>query len=267
MPGNFGGAPISPFVDPNRYIAREWLQWLSQIGNNAASGGTVTGPATSTIGALATWTNTTGTTLGQLTGTGIVKVTANVGGVIALTTAADYLGGDAAFHALPTPIIQGATTTFTDTQIKALPSAAGGFSQLIAAPGTGHRIVPLFTDVKLDNSLGAYGNVNATGSWNIGLQGEFVFSNYVINDPAIPRSSLTTMLTGTGIWNWIFVPYSGAEPVTDWGNIALPQGLVSGGGINLPLGLQVDNNGGGNYTGGNGANTLKITPFYGVVTY
>lgn len=42
MPGNFGGAPRSPFVDATRHIAREWLQWLAQIGTNASTAGTVT---------------------------------------------------------------------------------------------------------------------------------------------------------------------------------------------------------------------------------
>lgn len=259
-----GGAPHSPLVDPNRFIAREWLQWLTTFFSSVA-GGAVTGPASSDVGAIATWADTTGTTLAELTGTGIVKVTANVAGVITTTgTPTDYLGGDAAFHSLAEGgILKGTTTVLTDAQIKALPTTA---VSLTGAPGTNNRIVPVFADCVTNFTAGAYTNINADGQIFAALENqETGYLSFIPNDSRIPITYLDTLLSASAR-HFVLGQFFYAEPAFGWGNLPSLD-AVTAASYNVPFQLFADNNGSGNFTGGNAANTWTITPYYSVVGY
>lgn len=151
--------------------------------------------------------------------------------------------------------IQSATVTLTDAQIKALPSTP---FTLVAAPGSGKLILPVDAVMSLDAQGGAYTNVTNQQMWlSYGSGGRTISAIYDENtqgafadDSAVHvllgfSNSQVTSLTGT--------VYSTAWWSDDTGGIANAA---------LTLGMF---NGGGDLTGGDPANSLKVTVLYAVV--
>lgn len=134
--------------------------------------------------------------------------------------------------------LETATVTLTDAQIKALPTTP---VQVIAAPGTGKYYKIFGAQIITDTSAAAYTNVTASDLIKIGLSDSFqAFSctNGILEEEDIFYSDLT--------------PYAGADisPLSNTENNAI---------------FIYSNNGGGNYTGGNAANTLKAVVYYIIV--
>lgn len=138
-----------------------------------------------------------------------------------------------------TPVLQVAEVTLTDAQIKALPTTP---IQIVATPGAGKYIKYLGSALVLDVTAGIYTNLN-TSSMNIRRVGQ----------------------------NPLTVDFSGSY-LEDNSNIWVYQDTsVNDDGVPVPiaelenLAIEISSQNTGNLTGGNAANTLKITVYYIVV--
>jgi hypothetical protein len=145
-----------------------------------------------------------------------------------------------------------ASVVLDDTDIKALPS--GDFT-LIAAPAAGLRIVPLLFDLELDTAAGAYTNVD-DGSSGICQVGGVNVSSYLPDNTGPSGSRLKDALTAVQISQATLLPYVIADIVAGWGLVPLVRDVAAM--VAAALVLHVDNNGAGDFTGGNAANTLTI---------
>lgn len=151
--------------------------------------------------------------------------------------------------------ILSATVTLTDAQVKALPTTA---VQVLAAQGAG--ILTLAADalafpavVELGATNVAYTNVDPTATWqfvNPQPGGGWSIS-YLAHD------ALT------------YGPSGGGTPVTTIcaeGTHSGTGAAINEGGENQPLMFQILNGALGNLTGGNAANTCRITVYYMLLT-
>jgi len=168
---------------------------------------------------------------GALTGTEKVLVVQS--GIKETTTQAIAdLGGGSSYLS--------ATVTLTDAQIKALPS---GNVEIIAAPGTGKYLYVNQVAFAL-NIVGAYTNVTI----NIPPQLWYKTSEVGIVDSTLDDFAFTTPDKYGTLLN------------------TYPQGYFASADIeNRAIELNISNTGAGNFTGGNAANTLKVTVYYVVV--
>jgi hypothetical protein len=161
-----------------------------------------------------------------------------------------------------------AATTIVDADIKTLPTT---IVTLVAAPGAGFRIKPLSCTWTLDTSAGAYTNISATIS-NLVVQTHttnFWLSTPLTSDSAYGLTQLADFLGAahTKVLDILF-PFTYAQ------NLVATQldGYVAYAGIagvptvsdveNRALALGMTNAALGNLTGGNAANTLKVTLTY-----
>lgn len=154
--------------------------------------------------------------------------------------------------------------TLTDAQIKALPTTP---VTIIPAQGASTVIEPLQYIVQSKCAAGAYTNVNAAafGGMSYG-PASGTASGYIANDPTTtPVLSFLTQMLGTTPKQMILLPYmTQVDPASDeWGVFGdiPPSGPIA----NLPVQLVMNNQGSGNFTGGNAANTWVVTAFYTVL--
>jgi hypothetical protein len=178
--------------------------------------------------------------------------TGNVAGLY-LCTAADAWSG------------QGFIKTFTlsDDQIKRLPTTP---VTLQVAAGAGLLIDPIRINLFAKVSSGAYTNINAAGNLSAKYADGTTGFTYIPNDGAITTGSTTrlTDLLGTANYRRMFLQrYVDSEGLDFWG--PLDTYLAGTAGSNSALQLFIDNNGSGNLTGGNAANTLTAVVTYSVV--
>lgn len=163
-------------------------------------------------------------------------------------------------------------TTLTNAQIKALPSTP---ITLAAAPGAGFRNKLIACTLKLDSAAGGYTNMNAVFSALVVSANGYWLSGAVPNDNTTTTD--LTYLTGflgtahTKVLDLAPVGTDGIDAgstsgATEWNNVPFPLvGMPAPGDVdNKALTLEVDNNGSGDLTGGNAANTLKVTLYYAI---
>jgi hypothetical protein len=146
-------------------------------------------------------------------------------------------------------LLKTATVTLTDAQIKALPTTA---VQVVAAPGAGKMILPVSCQFELNPSAGAYADV--TGA-----------SIVLLNDSGEYQSAVMLMqsaLSGTSrIFGNLACPALEAGTGDFDGTVVSRMGMnVSS--INNSILVKDDWNGISDYTGGNAANTMKVTVWY-----
>jgi hypothetical protein len=186
-------------------------------------------------------------------------------GAVSLATAAAVTG------VLPIAnggsLVQRATVTLTNAQIKALPTTR---ITIIAAPGAGFWTRVLGVDYASDTSAGAYTNLDATYcDLFVGYAGSADYAGgYVVDDAAsTPALTLLTDVLGIAGQRLIAgIPYAEVFTVIGGaGYVVAPQNARSAR-ENVALVVGSDNNGSGDYTGGNAANTLTVTVYFVVET-
>lgn len=159
-----------------------------------------------------------------------------------------------------TNIVRATVVTLTNAQIKALPTTA---ITLVAAPGVGYRIRLLAVSLKTNFTAGGYSNRNAT---YIDLHS----ANYEIYGPVDdsattpPLTGMTTILSTAGeVVYDIHVPNVAGTPSAGAAGYVLNSIFPAKVDVdNVALTLAADNNGSGDFTGGNAANTLKVTIYW-----
>jgi hypothetical protein len=146
--------------------------------------------------------------------------------------------------------VQTATVTLTDAQIKALPTTG---IQVVAAPGANKMLLPVTGVWVLDPRGGAYTNLallftalyydaavtqNCTIQYSEAAQGAFADASGIHVLAAFAPNNADSV--------------QGVSWVSDNPGVA----------VNKPLFVGADNSGNGNLTGGNAANSLKVTAYY-----
>jgi hypothetical protein len=148
--------------------------------------------------------------------------------------------------------IQSATVTLTDAQIKALPTTG---VEIVAAPGVGKYILPIRMIWDLDNTNGAYTNLDSgvCTSYDAVGSGSFL-QRYNENSEGVFADPL--------IWNFQFIQASSVVATQTKPLLNITE-LIS----NQPfeIGFLNGNPSVGNFTGGNEDNTLKVQLWYIIV--
>ena len=165
-----------------------------------------------------------------------------------------------------------ATRTLTNNEIKALPTTP---ITVVNAPGAG-KFLQLISVSLTARITGAYTNIDP--DWcgmalALGVAGGGRSSGYLANDstttPALGQmdaflGAVGNKLAGMGLYAES-VPVSGASGYVLYDYPTGPAGTDDV--EDFPLVLGVDNNGSGDFTGGNVANSLKVTVYYLPITF
>lgn len=153
------------------------------------------------------------------------------------------------------------SAAFTDAQIKASPTTP---LQIKAAPGSGFIWEPIWARAVLRSAGGAYTNIDADCYLTIGHDtAPYELMSYLPNDssstPGITYGSasrVSDFLGSTGTKRVVFLPHQDTEGLNNWGLVSKVNDHL--GGENKALQVQVNNGGSGNFTGGDGTNTLTV---------
>ena len=141
------------------------------------------------------------------------------------------------------PALRSATLTLTDAQIKALPTTPISF---ITAPGTGRRIIPVKGQWRADTSAGAYTNIDATlAKLRLVYGATVALASAEVMDDGAP-GAFTSLLGGAAVKS-VGLHYWDEDPVA----VSSVE--------NAAVQVSIDNSASGNLTGGNAANSLRVT--------
>lgn len=154
---------------------------------------------------------------------------------------------------------RGTPVTFTDAQIKTLPTTT---PTVLAAGGSGIMRLPTHFIVRANFAAGAYTNISAESYLRMKYGGVADGTEYIINS-AITTPVMTSLSTLLSANNWVtrlreisLQP----EPISEeWGPSPL---LAAIGNLDNAAWTLVVTNPAGNFTGGNAANTLTVIPYY-----
>lgn len=149
-----------------------------------------------------------------------------------------------------------AQVTLTDAQIKALPTTG---IQIVAAPGAGKIIRPFKTFLDTNTSAGAYTNLADGGFITIETGGNGL-GQVIGNNAATSNSELTDLL-GVASQRGQDVDQSYQDYQATFDGVYSYSFALSGP-TNGALTIRAYNAAAGNFTGGNAANTLKVTVLY-----
>jgi len=150
----------------------------------------------------------------------------------------------------PSNEIQVATVTLSDAQIKLL---LAGFD-IVPAPGPGKFLMFIAASISLDATAGAYTGEDASDPSN-----PFTSSLYFALDPTNIVTDASDPVP--------LAMFAGAAKVVAWvPQLSDTDVFLNDANVveNLPLGIVFQNS--VNLSGGNPANTLKVTVYYVVVT-
>ncbi len=188
------------------------------------------------------------------------RVTAAPGGssvwqVVSVTAAPTYLdpagGGGGA--------ISVATVTLTNAQIKALPTTP---VTVVAAPGAGFELVPIHATLHMDWAAD-YTNIDAAAQVLVRYDaGQAPLSG--LDEAASYTTGVTGLLAEGASTSAFLTPLSYKSSTNK--SVALA-GQDDAQTENLALTLVADNNGMSDFTGGDAANSLKVTLLYYTVTF
>jgi len=161
------------------------------------------------------------------------------------------------------PQIRKSIIALTDANIKALPTTP---ITLVAAPGSGFKILPHIVHIQINDAAGVYTNINATYAacflYYLGDTSQWTNIG-IVDDSVYTLTGFTSMFAVAGIHSKTLPPYT--DTPTD-GNTGVD--WVSANTIgstlydNKALAIAMDNNGSGVLTGGNAANSGKVTIYY-----
>src|SRR3990172_1029723 len=146
-------------------------------------------------------------------------------------------------------LIKSATVTLTDAEIKALPSTA---FEILPAPGV-NKLLWVLSGILKFSLVSAYTNRHADNA---------IFLTY--DEWFAEASALTTLPNGTADDFSSLIPAAFVESRVAWDSY-LRSGIdsqPSSDCVNRNIKLFCDNAGSGDFTGGNAANTLKVTIYY-----
>lgn len=158
------------------------------------------------------------------------------------------------------PTLQRATVTLTNAEIKALPTTG---ITLVAAPALNVR-AKLISVTYYSYLHAAYTNIDATSaSVEVQTSSGARLGGFLADDSAATITKLTTLLTSLSPLTVDLGPYVAA----DGGVFVLP--LVTTGASSVDgaaLQFKANNNGTGNFTGGNVSNLLTVVCYYSLET-
>lgn len=150
-----------------------------------------------------------------------------------------------------------ASTTLTNAQILALPTTP---ITVLAAAGANMSTVVDYVVVQANFTGGAYTNVDTDGFMALFYNTNIQWSNYLANSVADSLTFLSVFLDNTGK-RVVFREYQDdADPANDWGPlVSVATGVAFN---NQALSISIDNDGSGNLTGGNAANSMVVRVSY-----
>jgi hypothetical protein len=141
----------------------------------------------------------------------------------------------------------------TDAQIKALPTTP---IEIVPAPEIGKLLRFIYGVIALDSTAGAYTNLGTAA-------GYFAYDTVLVFDQAslLFHESERDFLGRAAKSQCSFPPF------TSWSAAQAAQVALNSGGdlTNTNIGFTIDSSG-GNFTGGNTANTMKVTAFYEIIS-
>ena len=156
--------------------------------------------------------------------------------------------------------VKKASVTLTDAQVKALPTTS---IEIVAAPGAGRVIVPFYAWFYV-NWTADYSNINAAARIGVGYSGSLSSALSQFQEAAFEVSNLLV----DGASHHAFLgpntePYDGGG-----GNLrvsGIGQFQDEPGVTNTALEVFAVNPTNGNFTGGDAANTIKVTVLYSII--
>ncbi len=184
---------------------------------------------------------------------------------IALDATLTMTGTTLAVASSSVGILHRAIVALTNAQVKALPTTP---ITLIAAPGSGNRLRPLAVSYSFATGSGAYTNIDATyADLHLMLGTDYVGYGPVDDASTIPPLTLVTSVLGTAatrIFDQGMPPQQGTPVAGSAGYVQTIAFYNRNQQENAALMIAMDNNGTGNLTGGNAANTLTVTIYYAI---